>query len=128
MPNLRFLLSLPIHVLSLFVFAEGVLTEHPVIHIEPSHIVDTNGAGDAFVGGKAESISQMYHNSFPETNRNHMPQQYEYIFISEALPKRIPHTCYHMVEWTSTVYWLSLCQHIPYNMCFLEYNPVAQAE
>ena len=24
----------------------------PVIHIERDHIVDTNGAGDAFVGGK----------------------------------------------------------------------------
>ncbi|CAD5114209.1 DgyrCDS3354 [Dimorphilus gyrociliatus] len=29
----------------------GVLKKYPVIHIEDSHIVDTNGAGDAFVGG-----------------------------------------------------------------------------
>lgn len=32
--------------------SEGKITEFPVIHIDPKDIVDTNGAGDAFVGGK----------------------------------------------------------------------------
>ncbi|ELU10000.1 hypothetical protein CAPTEDRAFT_170886 [Capitella teleta] len=30
---------------------EGKVTTYPVIHIDPKDIVDTNGAGDAFVGG-----------------------------------------------------------------------------
>ena len=32
-------------------FNEGVITEHPIIPIAPENIVDTNGAGDAWVGG-----------------------------------------------------------------------------
>jgi len=31
---------------------EGKVTEYPVIPIEQSKIVDTNCAGDAFVGGR----------------------------------------------------------------------------
>lgn len=31
---------------------EGKTTEYPVIAIADEDIVDTNGAGDAFVGGK----------------------------------------------------------------------------
>ena len=34
------------------VFTEGEITEYPVIHIDQKDIVDTNGAGDAFVGGE----------------------------------------------------------------------------
>lgn len=36
---------------------------YPVIHIEDNHIVDTNGAGDAFVGGISKHsyfISRVY--------------------------------------------------------------------
>ena len=35
-------------------FAEGTLSSYPVIHIKKEEIVDTNGAGDAFVGGKCQ--------------------------------------------------------------------------
>ena len=31
---------------------DGTLTEFPVLAISEDSIVDTNGAGDAFVGGK----------------------------------------------------------------------------
>lgn len=43
---------------------DGKITEYPVIPISPKDIVDTNGAGDAFVGGflsrfvREEPISQ----------------------------------------------------------------------
>jgi len=40
------------------VVQEGVATEFPVIHIEPKDIVDTNGAGDAFVGGFLAQLVQ----------------------------------------------------------------------
>lgn len=33
-------------------FLDGVLTQYPVPKILTSNIVDTNGAGDAFIGGK----------------------------------------------------------------------------
>jgi len=39
-----------------FLFTEGVITEHPVIPIEKKDIVDTNGAGDAFVGGQLVKV------------------------------------------------------------------------
>jgi sugar/nucleoside kinase (ribokinase family) len=32
-------------------FAEGKVEEFPIIPIKSKDIVDTNGAGDAFVGG-----------------------------------------------------------------------------
>ena len=32
-------------------FADGKVTEYPIISIKEEDIVDTNGAGDAFVGG-----------------------------------------------------------------------------
>ena len=35
---------------------EGKTTEYPVIAIADEDIVDTNGAGDAFVGGKDNSM------------------------------------------------------------------------
>ena len=38
-------------------FADGKVTEYPIIPIKEEDIVDTNGAGDAFVGGK---ISKLY--------------------------------------------------------------------
>ena len=41
----------PEHV-SLCVLTEGRVLEFPVIKIAEKDIVDTNGAGDAFVGGK----------------------------------------------------------------------------
>ena len=34
-------------------FTDGKVTEFPVALIKPELIVDTNGAGDAFVGGMA---------------------------------------------------------------------------
>ena len=34
-------------------FADGKVTEYPIIPIKEEDIVDTNGAGDAFVGGKS---------------------------------------------------------------------------
>lgn len=40
------------------VVQEGVATEYPVIHIEPEDIIDTNGAGDAFVGGYLSQLVQ----------------------------------------------------------------------
>ena len=36
----------------MFCFVDGKVTEYPVIPIKSADIVDTNGAGDAFVGGK----------------------------------------------------------------------------
>ena len=42
-------------------FADGQVTEYPVIPIKEEDIVDTNGAGDAFVGGeKTELVSLNY--------------------------------------------------------------------
>lgn len=40
--------------LHLFLFAAGPheVTEYPIIPLAEDKIVDTNGAGDAFVGGK----------------------------------------------------------------------------
>ena len=37
-----------------FVFdsTDSILQEYPVIDVNPDHIIDTCGAGDAFVGGK----------------------------------------------------------------------------
>lgn len=32
---------------------EGKVTEYPIISIKKEDIVDTNGAGDSFVGGKS---------------------------------------------------------------------------
>ena len=32
-------------------FLDGEIEEFPVNHIKPEDIVDTNGTGDAFVGG-----------------------------------------------------------------------------
>ena len=43
-------------------FADGKVTEYPIIPIKEEDIVDTNGAGDAFVGGK---ISKLYSFFFP---------------------------------------------------------------
>lgn len=40
------------------VVQEGVVTEFQVIHIDPKDIVDTNGAGDAFVGGFLAQLVQ----------------------------------------------------------------------
>lgn len=40
------------------VVREGEVIEYPVIHIEPKDIVDTNGAGDAFVGGFLSHLVQ----------------------------------------------------------------------
>ncbi len=37
--------------LPIVVAFKGVATEYPIIPIKPEAIVDTNGAGDAFVGG-----------------------------------------------------------------------------
>ena len=36
----------------MFCLVDGKVTEYPVIPIKSADIVDTNGAGDAFVGGK----------------------------------------------------------------------------
>ena len=33
--------------------AGDTVTEYPVIPVKPDDIVDTNGAGDAFVGGRS---------------------------------------------------------------------------
>jgi len=35
-----------------FDFLDGVITKYPVPKIPISNIVDSNGAGDAFIGGK----------------------------------------------------------------------------
>jgi len=43
-------------------FADGKVTEYPIIPIKEEDIVDTNGAGDAFVGGK---ISKLHSFFFP---------------------------------------------------------------
>ena len=34
-------------------FVDGKVTDYPIIPIKEEDIVDTNGAGDAFVGGKS---------------------------------------------------------------------------
>ena len=39
------------------IFLGGKITEFPVIPIEAKDIVDTNGAGDSFVGGKGNILS-----------------------------------------------------------------------
>src|SRR6266498_3176501 len=46
---------------------DGTVTEYPIIQIEGKDIVDTNGAGDAFVGGflsqyvQGKSIDECIH-------------------------------------------------------------------
>jgi len=40
------------------VVQEGRISRYPVIHIDPKNIVDTNGAGDAFVGGFLAQLVQ----------------------------------------------------------------------
>ena len=39
----------------LFLYLDGKVTEYPIIKISQDKIVDTNGAGDSFVGGEALS-------------------------------------------------------------------------
>ena len=39
------------------VVENGVATEYPVIPLAEGELVDTNGAGDAFVGGQSNSIT-----------------------------------------------------------------------
>ena len=41
---------------SYVVVAEGKMSSYPVIHIKKEDIVDTNGAGDAFVGGTCQTL------------------------------------------------------------------------
>ena len=41
------------HVVMYFSFTDGKVKEYPVIPIAAEDIVDTNGAGDAFVGGRS---------------------------------------------------------------------------
>lgn len=41
-------------------FLDGVLTQYPVPKILISNIVDTNGAGDAFIGGKIAFLIKLY--------------------------------------------------------------------
>ena len=38
---------------------DGVVKEYPVIPVATEDIVDTNGAGDAFVGGQCEHNSSL---------------------------------------------------------------------
>jgi len=40
------------------VAVKGVVTKHPIIKLDSSKIVDTNGAGDAFVGGFLAALSK----------------------------------------------------------------------
>lgn len=37
-------------------FVDGKVTEYPIIPIKEEDIVDTNGAGDAFVGGEITEL------------------------------------------------------------------------
>lgn len=37
-------------------FVDGKVTEYPIIPIKEEDIVDTNGAGDAFVGGEITDL------------------------------------------------------------------------
>jgi len=39
-------------IIFIFYFLDGVITQYPVPKIPISNIVDSNGAGDAFIGGK----------------------------------------------------------------------------
>jgi len=39
-------------------FKDGAITEHPIIPIAPENLIDTNGAGDAFVGGFLAQLVQ----------------------------------------------------------------------
>ena len=43
---------------STFVVANGVVTEYPVVPLDAKDLVDTNGAGDAFVGGFLAQLAQ----------------------------------------------------------------------
>lgn len=38
--------------INVYYFSDGVITLYPVPKIPTDNIVDTNGAGDAFIGGK----------------------------------------------------------------------------
>ena len=38
------------------IFLDGKITEYPIIPIKEEDIVDTNGAGDAFVGGEITQL------------------------------------------------------------------------
>lgn len=41
-------------------FTDGKVTEYPIIPIKEEDIVDTNGAGDAFVGGKTSKLCSFF--------------------------------------------------------------------
>lgn len=49
------------------VFSEGSCTLYPVVALEPSKLLDTNGAGDAFVGG---FLSKLAVTEFNESTRD----------------------------------------------------------
>lgn len=41
----------PVHIIFLFVYSDAKNETFPVLKIDPKDLVDTTGAGDAFVGG-----------------------------------------------------------------------------
>lgn len=40
------------------IFADGNVSEYPIVPVKPEEIVDTNGAGDAWVGGFLAGLAQ----------------------------------------------------------------------
>ena len=52
--------------------ADGEVKEFPIIPIDPKDIIDTNGAGDAFVGGRSFDILKFLTLLFQQVNMNHV--------------------------------------------------------
>lgn len=44
-------------------FSDGVVSHYPVAYIPTTDIVDTNGAGDAFIGGKILFLTHKQNNN-----------------------------------------------------------------
>jgi sugar/nucleoside kinase (ribokinase family) len=44
--------------------SDGIVNEFPAIKLPPEKVVDTNGAGDAFVGGEFTSNEYYFVNNF----------------------------------------------------------------
>ena len=69
---------------------EGKTTEYPVIAIADEDIVDTNGAGDAFVGGKVKAWELILLNTVDYLTRvkftfSSFLKNWEWCFLQEVI-------------------------------------------
>ena len=84
-------------------FADGKVTEYPIIPIKEEDIVDTNGAGDAFVGG---NISKSYNLFFPVPSVG-APSYWGTLFGSRGIPEVV--SFYHLRAQTFKILTSVIC-------------------